>query len=479
MLASGVSKNLCLFHVLDGLCDGLSHFSGPSRAAIVFAERPEDPVFIYDPQDLLRGHEPKLKEIYLDSDLWRRRNRGDSPDQHFSSTIDPVGNLHLTGLISYGGRTRTIFHQVWFTEHHPDMCSIGPTERWLEHAVCLLSHDFTNQETYIGTSRYVLREYATHAIRDYCRDEMNIMFGWDVQLQMYPILDAILAISKTPEEGSWPRGMLVFVEPGSLKHIDFLIRFPSLERLDLKNHKHTRKLLLAVEHSDRKLVSDGVNIIGITAGPLPPCHMLADFRGGHGFLKLAGKPVCSFADGRFYSTTRKPNLVLLEEALIEFSVDPANTHILFRIVSEIVGKACDSHFGCSIIIDLDEEFTPLSGQQFEAPIDLREPGFLELAKSLAKLDGSIHIRADLHLHAFAVLMDGSAVPGENRARGARFNSALRFTARHPKVLVVVVSSDRPVSVIQGGMDLTAHCELPPFSECIGSIPSLADWVKAI
>ena len=49
-------KNLCLFHIIDGLRQGLSHFSGPSRAALMYAEMADDPIRVYDPQDLLRGH---------------------------------------------------------------------------------------------------------------------------------------------------------------------------------------------------------------------------------------------------------------------------------------------------------------------------------------------------------------------------------------------------------------------------------------
>jgi hypothetical protein len=62
---------MCIFHALDGLRDGLCHYSGPSRAALLFAIGPQDPILIYDPQNLLRGHEPKFKELYLDSDAWR------------------------------------------------------------------------------------------------------------------------------------------------------------------------------------------------------------------------------------------------------------------------------------------------------------------------------------------------------------------------------------------------------------------------
>jgi len=63
----------CLADTADGLRDGLSHFSGPSRAAVIYAVRPDDPVCIYDPQHLLKGHEPRFKELYLDSDDWRQQ----------------------------------------------------------------------------------------------------------------------------------------------------------------------------------------------------------------------------------------------------------------------------------------------------------------------------------------------------------------------------------------------------------------------
>ena len=111
-------------------------------------------------------------------------------------------------------------------------------------------------------------------------------------------------------------------------------------------------------------------------------------------------------------------------------------------------------------------------------MDLREQHLLDLAKSLAKLDGALHLRGDLHLHGFACLLHGGAVKGEDRARGARYNSALRFSAEHPQVIIVVVSSDRPVSIIQEGVELSAQCEWAPFSKRIQPPPSLAEWIGA-
>ena len=470
------SKNLCLFNILDGLRQGLSNFSGPSRAAVIYAEKPDDPISVYDPQDLLRGHEPMLKEIYLDTHTWRADVAATKGIKHLGQ-IFPEKNLELSGLISRGARTRSVYYQMWFTEHHPDVCSIGPTERWLEHAAFLLSLDFTIEGPfYSATSGYLLREYATHAVRDYILDEICIMFGWDIKIFVLPILDVILSISKTREEGAWARGKLVFIAPDDLAKVDFLVRFPLHERPSLKNHKHVRKLLQAVEYSDRKLVSFGNHVAGIAAGEMPKRRSTADFRGDFGFLRLSGLPICSFSDGNLYSSTRKPNLVNLEEALLEFPMDTSVRHILFKIITAIVHDAGKEKHGCTLVIDLTPDPVTLSGQQLEQPMDLQKNRLLNLAKSLAKVDGALHLRGDLHLHGFACLLHGNAVPGEDRARGARFNSALRFSAEHRQVIVVVVSSDRPVSVIQEGVELTAQCEWAPFSKMLQPPPSLVEWI---
>ena len=468
----------CLAETTDGLRDGLSHFSGPSRAAVIYAIRPEDPVYIYDPQNLLKDHEPKFQELYLDSDQWRA-----PPAQpllkngSFHMAIEK--NLQLAGLISCGGRSRSVFYQMWFTEHHPDMCSIGPTERWLEHAAWRFSHDIANdKELYTGISGSFLREYATHAVRDYIVDEINIQLGWDTQLRVYPILDAILNIFNTREEGAWPRGKLIFVDPLSLRKIHFVARFPEMEQPSLDNYKHVRKLLQAVEHSDRKLISQGKTLIGISSDRLTEEFSIeAHFRGRHGFLFIKDQPICSFANGAYKSTTHQAKLVQVEEALLESTMPPEESSLLFKIICNVVHHAETEKFGCTLVVDLNSRIAPLSGQKLHVPIDLRIQKYLDLAKSFAKVDGAIHIGRDLKLHAFACLLDGRTIRGEDRARGARFNSALRFTAEHRNILVIVVSSDRPVSVIHEGIEVSGQCQWKPASACFDQQKSLQDWIN--
>ena len=467
----------CIFDTLQGLQEGLSRYSSPSRVALIYAVTPDDPVRIDDPQNLLAGHEPKFKELYLDSDQWRQKVPPSLSFMAYGHTVAEP-NLHLAGLISCGGRSRSIFYQMWFTEHHPDMCSTGPTECWLEHAAYRLSHDFANQAPlYTGISGSFLREYAAHAVRDYIVDCMNEMLGWDTPLRIYPILDAILGISRTREEGAAARGKLVFVEPGALPEVAFLARFPDNERPLLHHFKHVRKLLQAVEGSDRKLVSDGRYIVGIAAHSMPGFRLTADFRYHQGFLTLNHSPVCSFADGSFHSTTHRAKLVQVEEILLEADLEPAAGSQLFRIIATLVHAAEDERYGCTLVIDLNPTPIPIAGQALERPLDLTAEADCELAKALSRVDGALQIGADLKMHRFACLLDGLTVPGEDRARGARFNSALRFTAMHPRLLVVVVSSDRPVSVIQEGVELNAQCELPPLSGCRQEPLRLLDWIS--
>ena len=467
----------CITETMEGLRDGLTHFSGPSRTAVIYAITPDDPIYIFDPQNLLIGHEPKFKKLYIDSDEWRTRCTIKYDKKKYSDLIQEK-NLGLAGLISYGGRSSSVVFQMWFTDHHPDMCALEPTERWLEQAIYRFSHDIANEEDlYTGISGGFLKEYATHAVRDFIVDEMNVRIGWDTRIRVYPILDAVLKISRTPEEGEWPRGRLIFVEKGSIAKMNFILELPEAERPALDNIKHIRKLLQSVENSDLKLVSADNTIIGITREDHPDFSISVDFKGRHGFLSLNNKPVCSFSDGSFKSTTHKAKLVQVEEALMDSDLDHENASALFRIIVGIVHSAASQRYGCTIVIDLNKQPIFIMGHSLLNPMDLKNQENYDLAKSLSRVDGALHIGADLKLHGFACLLDGSYVPGESRARGARFNSALRFTAEHENIMVIVVSSDTPVSVMMNGELLETKWKLD--SSLICNIPILLkDWVAA-
>lgn len=466
----------CISDTLSGVRDGLSRFSGESRTAVIYCLDPKNSLYILDPQNLMKGYEPKLKEIYLDNGEWRKKEQFVF-DRNTFSHIDPLANLQLDGRISYGGTSGSVFYQMWFTEHHPDMCSVGPTERWLEHAVLRFSHDIADERIlYTGISGSFLREYATHAVHDYIVDVTNLKLGLDTHIEIYHVLNSILGISKTQEESVRPHGKIYFVEPRFLNTISFLARFRSNERPRIDHFKHVRKLLQAVEHSNRKLISDGVNILGIAEGSLPAFHLTVDFQGKFGFLELNNEKICSFVDGSYTSNTHRAKLFEVEEVLLDYNLDTITRNSLFQIIVSLVHNAQNKMFGCTLVIDLADEMALISGQAINPPINLCQENQLSLGCALSKVDGALHLRADLHLHAFACLLDGHTITGEDRARGARYNSALRFSAEHPETIIVVVSADRPVSVLHQGRHIRYNTTRELSSRCMIRPKALDQWL---
>lgn len=467
-------EDICLFHILDGLRDGLGHFSRPTRVALIYAVKHDAPLHIYDPMGLLRGHETKLRDFYLYRQDWRKA----PPFVGDLEVLDNVhlANLDLAGIIAHGGRMDAVAYQVWFTEEHPDICSTGPIRMWLEYAVRLFAQNYEIQNVMnIDTAGYVLQQCASHAVHDYLVEERSTMGKLDTKVRIYPILDSVLGVSNTLEEGASAVGEIAFVEPDEIYNMNFLALFPDLERPLLTNHKHVRKLLQSVENSSRTLVSDGETIWGIATGLPPDSSIVAQFRGTHGFLWLNGLRICSFGDGAFNASTRQADLVELEEKLLETVLSLSEQHSLMKIIARLVASAARRRHGATLVLDFTEEGLEIPGQHLVHSLDLKHEQFIKLAMSFSKVDGALHIGKDLKLHGFGCLLDGLSVPGENRARGARYNSALRFSAAHDDIIVVAVSSDRPVSILQNGVELTAACQLRSITGC-PSPPTLTEWI---
>ena len=189
---------------------------------------------------------------------------------------------------------------------------------------------------------------------------------------------------------------------------------------------------------------------------------------GMDFLKLNEKKVCSFSDGCFKSTTRKAKLVQVEEVVLDSDMNPEDVSTLFKIISGIVHSAASQRHGCSIVVDLNESPIFMPGNSVVNPLNLKImkiwnwPNLLPGGWCPAYRDG-------LEIAQICCLLDGDYVATENRARGARFNSALRFTAKHEKIMVIVVSSDSLVSVVMGGIVLDTKWRLKPSMICSGPV----------
>ena len=468
---------MCVNHIMEGLAEGLSHFSLPTRVALVYAKNPEDELRVVDPTGLLDSREPKLRELFVYSNRFRNDSAGDCMTRTIPA--NDLARMQITGCIGYAARSSHVDFQAWFVEHHPTLCSIGPVLRWLEIASRLFSQNIdTMNPQSLESAGFLLQQCETHAVRDFIVDSRATSGFWDTMLRTYPILECVRGVSDTLEEGKRAKGRLAFVEPRDLNNLQFYVRFPKQEQPQIKNFKHVRKLLIAVEDSDRALISDGKSILGIARDKLPSGSIIADFKGKYGMLLIDQDPVCSYSDRGFSALSRKANLAQFEALLGEsYLAQPVRTR-LFKIMTELVNSACEGGHGASFVIDLDTRHLDLPGQQLEHWLDLTKPENVKLSKALSRMDGALYINGGMSLLAFACLLDGRASLGENRAKGARYNSAVRFTAEHENVIVIVVSSDSPVSIFKNGVELTSACAV--MTSCsLGGFPTIDEWSQKL
>jgi hypothetical protein len=468
--------HLTVFHLLRGLHQGLSRFSGQSRTALLVVENRDASPHVYDPQNLLKDHKREIIDYYGRDNAWKEDLVSLSRAAKDSGNFAPCAEL--PGTIAVGYCSSGLLYQAWFAEHHPSAPGSGVIARWLKHAAYVLSCEpfrWTRPRIHPRTLGTALEWYTLQAIQGYLESELHRMLGRPARPAIDDILSNIAGISTTYEEGRRASGKLVIVEEELLPNINFLAHFPGNETLRFGNWKHTRKLLSTVQDTRLGLVSDGHGIVGISGEPLPDHALSVEFKSGRGEIFLSGNLVCTVSDGRFYSSRLTPNLEALGTALQGIGLRERKVKRLLGIVSRLAEKAIQDRHGCTLVVDPTETPRDLAGQRLEPPIDLKQAKTMRLAFSMAGVDGALHIDVRGFLHAFGCILDGSSVYNEDHSRGARFNSALRFSAANEHLIPVVISEDRHVFVFLDGVHLTEPAVRPPISEADAEPTPLREW----
>lgn len=467
-----IARPVLIFQVMEGLRRGLSRFMGPSRVALLFSAAENDPLLVFDPYGALDGSKKQLRDFYLDTSQWRQGSAPSATNAGSYSYPEPT----LPGLIACGRQSGAVAYQMWFASSNNALCSAGPVEQWLAKASWILAHELSvGTSLFTRSATHTLESYSQYAIGDYLLQELRKILRAEPGFRPDEVLKATASISTTYEEGKLPTGALAFVSPRLLPQVAAKFRFPAGSRPLLHDYKHVRKLLTIVETTGNYLLSDGQFILGIGSQSLPESVITVRFRNGHGEMRLGDNLMCTFGEGEFCGLNRLPQWQDLERAITRRVQDDTSAGRLLAGIANLVTCAQDRGHGLTIIIDFGLTLRTISGQKLEAPLNLCES--YELVEGMSRIDGALHLDKYGQLHAFACLLDGRAIAGEDRARGARYNSALRFTADYHDSLAIVVSADGPVAILESGRQIN----LPPNWSVRDSIymepPLFADWVE--
>ncbi|MFC5271579.1 DNA integrity scanning protein DisA nucleotide-binding domain protein [Adhaeribacter terreus] len=262
------------------------------------------------------------------------------------------------------------------------------------------------------------------------------------------LFDACNAISALKYEGSEGVGSMLLAKRN---HPEIYQLLTLDTPVPLRDYRSVRKLLELAEGNIR-LLSDAVNVYGL--GSLKPGHdfskaevFMINFtkhytwefmHAGHVMIKVAyGVP--NLPKGQLGEQKFRRDLGLTFPDLAE-----ENAQKLWLLMHEVTKL----RHGTIVVISegAAEEAKRLEKQSFKVSPMAMAPSFI---RQLTQIDGAMLLDTEGRCHAIGLILDGLASENGDAARGARYNSAIRYieTSSH-NCLAVVVSEDGLINLIR-------------------------------
>jgi hypothetical protein len=263
---------------------------------------------------------------------------------------------------------------------------------------------------------------------------------------LHGLYDAVNGISLSRYEGSDAAGRLLIARRDH-PNIKTVVNF--LNPAKLAKARSIRKLLETSSDS-LALLTDSYEVygLGVQEGDYDSSKedlYEIQFTKRHAWYLLHAKNILmKIEDGTPQLPKEK---VCKEKILLDLKrLFPKNSVDQNMNIYELIECASNLRHGTMLVISnkADTEAARLGNQSTPiTPIKLNK----NLIFNLTTIDGAILLSPDGTCHAIGVVLDGMASPKGDPARGARYNSALRYIAVNPNSLAVVISEDGTVDLV--------------------------------
>lgn len=266
------------------------------------------------------------------------------------------------------------------------------------------------------------------------------------------LYDSFEALASTAYEGRAGSGTVVLAADGH-PHLDVAIRLRS--PISVRERLQFRKLLELTDDQLGLLV-DGSTIYGLGAaseqydGTTEDLFRFSVVEQGVWLMSHRNAPLLRVANGhpQLPRPRMSPSLFVDSMRRVFASVDDDDIRAIWRLAQTAVSQGK----GTMLVVTTAaaEEAQRLAPQALA--IDPQPIGS-RMLRSLTKIDGAVLLTPDGTCHAVGVILDGVATGAGDPGRGARYNSAVRYTAASAApCLIVIVSDDGMIDV---------HPELAP------------------
>jgi DNA integrity scanning protein DisA with diadenylate cyclase activity len=314
---------------------------------------------------------------------------------------------------------------------------------------------------YHNEVRTSVKEIFRHAAADFIGTAVTAASG---STGSYDLFDVCNYISSLKYENASSHGKLIMCKEEH-PHINIPIRLS--KPIALQDYRSVRKLL-EISAGDLHLYTNGDYIVGFAEltrrTDLPDKDLFViHFTGSHKWELLHDSHIMMIVD---HTNPRLPKMKTNRFNFISTlkrTFDKVSDEYIADLL-EMVSAATEQRNGALVIISKEarDEAARLENQS-----TLIEPARIDIkfVKSITSIDGAILLDTSGKCHAIGVILDGIATSHGTPARGARYNSAVRYVDKnHGKCVAIIISEDGMVDMYPQlkpqirKSDITKHLE---------------------
>ena len=262
---------------------------------------------------------------------------------------------------------------------------------------------------------------------------------------MLDLYDICNVISTMRYEGADGVGsLLIAPQPRPDVHLQLTLRQP----VSLRDYRKVRKLL-EISDGELQLVCADGDVIGFgrqaAEATVAPRYRI-EFVGHHRWRATRGARVLmevSYGQPHLPTPRLDPDTFRARVARAFPTMDAPALEALWTLVA----AASEQHHGTMVVVSAgaEGEAARLGTQATPTEPTAMTP---ELMRLITAIDGAVLLDTGNRCHAIGVILDGRSTDAGDPARGARYNSAVRYVASsaHP-CLAIVVSEDGMIDVV--------------------------------
>ena len=362
----------------------------------------------------------------------------------FASPGSTVGKYHIHNCI--GVPSALLDELPALPDETVDRHYVG---RSLQHSVIVESLKRADEALYLpdaGDSLFLLGR--THEIVAEAADRLTqgmVFRATGIPIDVFGLVNGFTSLGY---ERAGASGRLLFTKRDSPQN-SLRVRFKS--PVQLKEARSVRKLLQLTDETHAVLV-DNRGAFGLgDAQPGPNCVEIEVTGHAEWEASIDGQTLVRVS----YGQASLP-VAYLDREKVEDALARKVGEIDFERIWSIVEAAQGGGRGMTLVVSSDPEGETTRLGEEAVSIAARQMAPDDIVR-FGRVDGAVLLGPDARCYAFGVILDGKATGHGDRARGSRFNSAVRYQ-RTTKAgsAIIVISDDGTVDLIPNLMPLIAR-----------------------